>query len=642
MISRYLATSLLALPLLAAPLMAQGSVPADRAADRPSSIAPETQAPSPAPAPLPTSASVSAAPLQLRGGAVATGLHGFYDYQSNGGSPEYITIRPGEWMNIYTVFMNSMNGATVPEASASRRVGYAYSSDGGATWVANREITQDRLGYPDIEVSSEPVPYIATHGEFAGNQVVVYGNPTPSQPDAFIPIAELPVTAANGLADRGVIWPSFELNPDETKGILAASYYSDPTNGFNALPMQVATIDLATGQAPQRWTAIDDSVHSTTSGGRYVVAVSPSGRIGLAWYRFSLFEGDTEYGIYYSESTDGGTTWSSPQGVLVGEAYIDDFNIGGDVDTLVAGANIDGTYVGENLHLTFTGSMNALLQFQNILHWSKSNGLRMIARAHQVEGLGAYSLLPELRQGNMGTISYPTIAVSEDGQKIVVAFSAVDQRIPDGGTIDDLVSVANEVGFLYYRLWAVGSSDGGLTWGDPFVIQDHSGDGTDSASIEYPSAAPVARLVGEDLEVNLVFQGRRQPGQFAFTSGTQTPGTIEDVYQYFQRMMVTPAMFQSSTSVATERARASGLAITSLAPNPARDRVSIAFRLGERGTVRAQLVDNLGRVVATHGGEHRESGLHTVTFDLSGIAAGAYRVVIEENGAVTSSPVIVR
>src|SRR5687768_10017212 len=62
------------------------------------------------PAPLvqgaPTSSSpVAAAPLSLRGGAVPTGLTGFYDYQSNGGSPGYLFIRSGSWDNIYTTFM---------------------------------------------------------------------------------------------------------------------------------------------------------------------------------------------------------------------------------------------------------------------------------------------------------------------------------------------------------------------------------------------------------------------------------------------------------------------------------------------------------------------------------------------------------
>lgn len=332
-------------------------------------------------------------------------------------------------------------------------------------------------------------------------------------------------------------------------------------------------------------------------------------------------------------------TWSNPQGVLAGEVEITDFNIGGDPDTLSAGSNIDGTYIGEDFQLTFTGGMNALLRYVNILHWSHANGLTMIALAHQVPGLGALGLATNLRQANMGTIAYPTITASEDGQRIVVAFSAVDQR--PGEVPEELVSTASELGYLYYRLWAVGSKDGGQTWGTPFIVQDFAGDGTDSASIEYPAAAPVSRMVSGDLELNLVFQAKRSPGQFAFNAAGQDPGVTEDVYQYFQRFAVTPAMFQSGSSADLELGRTSGLTINSLAPNPADDRMSVAFSLARAGDVRGRIIDNLGRIAATND-SHREAGLHTMTFDVSELASGAYRVVIEHDGGTVSAPVIVR
>lgn len=272
MIARYFFTPLFALPLLAAPLLAQNIEDAAyRADDRPAVTATETTGPT-----IPYANSASMAPMQLRGGAVATGLHGFYDYQSNGGSPEYIEIRPGAWSTIYTTFMNSLGGADAADISNSRRAGYAYSNNNGATWVSNREVSPEKLGYPDIEVSAEPVPYIAAHGDFGGgNQIVVFGNPTPASADAFIPIGEFPVTAANGLPDRGVIWPSFELNVAETHGLVAASYFSDASNP--SLPLHFGSVDLISGQGPQQWSALQDSLHSTASGGRYVLARSAGG-----------------------------------------------------------------------------------------------------------------------------------------------------------------------------------------------------------------------------------------------------------------------------------------------------------------------------------------------------------------------------
>jgi hypothetical protein len=638
MINRYLTGSLLTLSLLAAPAAAQQLITrSSTQSDGVGPIASETTTPTP-----PSAASASAAPLRLRGRTVATGLHGFYDYQSNGGSPEYIAIRPGAWTNIYTTFMNSLDGSNLTTLGSTRRAGYAVSTDGGATWSASRSIADLRLGYPAIEVTAEPVPYIAAHGDAgAGNQVIVYANPVATQAEGFIPLAAMPVATASGRGDRGVIWNSFELNADGTRGYLAATYFSELPD-FPPSPIQFGSVDLASGTAPDTWTALPDSIHSTTSGGRYVLARSASGKLGLAWFRSSLVTGDTEWGVYYSESTDDGVSWTAPQGILVNQIMFNDLNISGDEDTLSAGANIDGAYIGEELHLTLTGNMNGLLRYGNVLHWSPSLGLQMIALSHQVEGMGAYGLDTTLRQSNMGVVSYPTMAVSEDGQKIVVAFSAVDQHVDP--VTSEVVSTANEAGFLYYRLWAVGSPDGGATWGTPFLVQDFAGEGTDSASIEYPAAAPIARMVEDNFELNLVFQGRRQPGQFAFLATGQFSGEIEDVHQYFQRFMVTPEMFESTPNgVAADAARSAGLAVTGAAPNPATDRATITYTLGRRGAVTVRVIDGLGRVVATAlDGAMREPGLHSHTLYTHDLDAGMYRVVLEQDGAIASLPIVVR
>lgn len=637
MTTRYLMTPLAALALLAAPLAAQSTADT-RTAPLPSGdIAVELSGPTQSF----SNEAAAMAPLQLRGGAVATGLHGFYDYQSNGGSPEYIDIRPGSWTNIYTTFMNSLDGSSASTIADSRRVGYAISTDGGATWMSNRSIAEIRLGYPDIEVTQEPLPFIAAHGDVgAGNQIFVYASPTATDINTFFPVGDLPKSTASGRDDRGVIWPSFEISSDGATGYLAASYFSDASNPSS--PLQVTSINLGTGQTAPRWSEIPDSIHSTTSGGRYVIARSAGGKLGVAYYHIALFEGDTEYGVYFSESTDNGATWSQPQAVLAGEQIITSLNLNGDEDTLSAGINLDGTYIGEDFTLAMTGSMNSLLRYQNVLYWSKANGLKVVALAHQVPGLGAIGLATALRQGNMGTIAYPTIAASENGQKIVIAFTAVDQR-EDPNDPTTPISVASEAGFLYYRLWAVGSPDGGQTWGDPFIIQDIYGDGSDSASIEYPAAAPVARMVGDDFELNLVYQAKRLPGQFAFTSANQDPGTPEDVYQYFQRYMVTPQNFVGIPNGVDDLASVSRPTLSRVAPNPASGRANVGFTLERAGDVSLRLVDNLGRVVQTLiADEHRDAGLHSHTLYLDGTARGVYRVVLEQNGQLSSQSIVVR
>src|SRR5687767_8641288 len=113
---RILVSTVMAILMPAVPLASQTLHDARTEADLVGSVATEHSGPTRS-----YSSASSMDPLNLRGGAVATGLHGFYDYQSNGGSPEYIIVRPGEWNTIYTTFMNSLDGSTTGTITDSRR-----------------------------------------------------------------------------------------------------------------------------------------------------------------------------------------------------------------------------------------------------------------------------------------------------------------------------------------------------------------------------------------------------------------------------------------------------------------------------------------------------------------------------------------
>jgi hypothetical protein len=579
--------------------------------------------------------------LRLRGGATPTGLTGYYDYQSNGGSPGYLVVRRGTPDVIVTTYMDADDGTSIDNANASRRTGYAFSADGGATWTNTRSIFDLRLGFPYLQTTPSGRPFIAAHGDLGdGDRSFLFASGEIGGVNDYNPLAELPLTTESG-REGGVAWPTFVITKDGSKAVVIGSYSNDI--GQPEAPLQVATVSLVDGATEQRWRNLADSAISTTSGGRAVAAVSESGRIGVAWYRFETDEDDRAWGVYYAESADNGATWSAPVAVLVGEQVYAALNINGDVDTLSAGANLDLAFRGDEPQLVFTGNLNGLLQFANVLYWSPATGLRVIAMSHDAPGLGAYSIPLSKRQQNMASIAYPTVSVGDDGRHVVVAFSAVAQTADvDGDLIEDAVS---DDGFQYYRLWGVGSADGGRNWGRPFVIQNFAEKATDSASIEYPSAAETARVSAGSMELPLVFQARRYPGMFIYTGSgdSQTDaGPITECSQYFQRFVVTPAMFLAASSIAHDGA-INGVDAT-LYPNRTSSVASLELTLARASTIDVRLVDALGREVARPV-ENRptSAGVERIHIDATGLAAGIYHCVVRHSdGVVTEKLEVVR
>lgn len=574
------------------------------------------------------------APLTLRNGAVPTGLSGYYDYQSNGMSPGYIEVNPTNRQQVHTAMMLAAD----PEAqSATRRAGYAFSSDGGGTWSTNKAVGGIRLGFPYLQTSSEGVAFIAAHGDPDADgaiQTVLYFNSLPGQTE-FTEIAQLPSNTATNRAG-GVIWPAFELTQSGEGAVVAASY-SNPT-GEPTAPLHLAAVDFAGGQA--QWQMLD-SLSSITSGGRYVVARSAAGKMGVAWYRFAIDENDhTGGGIYFAESNDNGNTWGDIVQVMVGEQYIDDIMLNDDQDTLDAQPSLDLAYAGETPHMVFTSAINNLYRYTGVIHWSPTTGLDYVTISHAVEGLGAYGLSGSNAQPNMSTLSYPSLSIANDGQHVLVVFQANAQRLNE--TRDTAFGTLSPEGFEYFRLWAVGSNNGGNDWGTPWIIQDFAGEGTDSASIEYPALDEHATMVGGMFEMNMQFLAKRYPGMYAFTATDQDAGPINEQFQYFQREQLPESRFASTSSVSAETGVA-GLAITSLYPNPTNNTATVGITVPNGGVGSVEVWNVLGERIATLADGMITSGSHVYTLDARTLQAGRYFVALKVDGrSATQSFSVVR
>jgi hypothetical protein len=277
-----------------------------------------------------------------------------------------------------------------------------------------------------------------------------------------------------------------------------------------------------------------------------------------------------------------------------------------------------------------------------VLFWSPSTSLRIVAMSHQEPGLGAYSIPLEKRQQNMGSVAYPTIAVGDDGRHVAIAFSAVAQTVENGALASNAVS---EDGFQYYRMWGVGSNDGGRNWGRPFIIQDFAEKATDSASIEYPSAPELVRMHNGSMELPLVFQAKRYPGMYIYTGSgdaqTET-GPLVEASQYFQRFVVTPSMFRATSSV--DGASDASALSSALVPNRTSGAAALEVTLPRATALDVSLVDALGREVSRPlARTHAAAGTTRIAIDASALPAGIYHCVVRhDDGVLTEKLEVVR
>ncbi|MBI5472975.1 MAG: hypothetical protein HY961_11575, partial [Ignavibacteriae bacterium] len=77
-----------------------------------------------------------------------TGISGFYDYQTNYRTPQYIRVCPNT-THVHAVMMVADDSANI---STSRRTAYSYSSNGGTTWntFGDNRIPTRRSGFPSL------------------------------------------------------------------------------------------------------------------------------------------------------------------------------------------------------------------------------------------------------------------------------------------------------------------------------------------------------------------------------------------------------------------------------------------------------------------------------------------------------------
>ncbi|MGQ9805769.1 MAG: T9SS type A sorting domain-containing protein [Chlorobiales bacterium] len=519
-----------------------------------------------------------------------TGLSGFYDYQCNGAAVKYISVNPSDGNKIHVTYMLSTDSAS---ANATRRAGYAYSSDGGVTWNSITSVTNIREGFPSLTIlnpGSEYLGVVAMHNQPTGNpllsRVAIDGGEGLLSFSAISP--QTPTDPGS------LIWPYVTASNDGSKMWMMSSFSGGPGTVRYAVfdtPISIFgpwSNDLATEEGD-----------TLDAGGRYNIVVSASGN-KVTMYHLG---GPEENYISFSESTDGGVTFPAfkrltkltPSGPGIGV-------ITTATDSIAPWIGVDAVYRGEDLNFVFsTGRyVGQGYQFrgQGIWFWSQATGFVNVVDTTKIQAIFGSDWTGYVRPGNGTTqtnhfpIDYPTIGVTPDNSLHCV-FTVARKDTADGGR-------------NYYTIAYTKSVDGGVTWSAPRLLENNA-----EMDFRYPS---IAEFNPSNDSVNVVYQQDAVPGSSAF--GDNAP--ISRAQLLFQRIPTAVLSTREPLVKAQEYRLAQNY------PNPFNPTTNISYVLPKAENVSLKIYDVLGREVATLVNEVKAAGAYTVPFNASNLASGVY------------------
>ena len=523
------------------------------------------------------------------------GMTGFFDYQTNGNNLKNILVF-GDTIVTCWILADS----TDPTGLTSRKAAYIVSYDGGNSWMpAPLELTVGRSAYPSL------VKYIG----LIGRSVTLTGRTyTPSQSGACWNDASLGLGAIT------------QYIPSPSSGDIISSFISNPEVGCTQF--RGDTLKFFKFRNDNNIFTSTQTIATTpqviSSNGRQFLAINNTGsRIFSMWYNA------TESKIFYSESQNGGTSFSSPAvlhqdgDVINGDATSP--WISGDV-IYKPGTNtpcVAWSTLGPGQTLTRTGS--------KILFWSPGiNGGTpvVIADWHNYATLNDsldFESLIGLQVG-VSPVSHPSIAYSDDGSRLYCVFS---------GVVTDSLD-----GFNKNQIYITYSNNNGLTWSDPesytsFAIPENSG------AYQYDELYPTISEEGNTgNHVHVIYQATKGPGSQSFSDNSP----VYRVWQCYLDRDLTTVIENNATQLQKT------FTLNQNYPNPFNPETEISFSLTKKSIVSLNIYDVSGKLVKSIlNNEEINAGQNSVIFKSENISSGIYfYALITNDGVLTKKMVLLK
>jgi hypothetical protein len=519
-----------------------------------------------------------------------------YDLQSNA-STQQVWVDLTNPMFLHSVFTNSQTDDLI---WADRTCLYFGSTDAGVTWfelggVPVNNGTDGRSGFPAIHGLSGGSAVITNHSNNEGtpNRAKVYIDNSPFEYNFTTHDPGGPLQSGEP------IWPRHTVTLDD-KVVWAASQNGPDSFFVNVLdpsgPSFLGYVGLDGEQAEQ-----------------YSFATSDLGKIGLA-YNGQDAPADNSGDVFYTESTDGGTTWSTPLEIWERD-HTSDTTMGAIRGVSVNFFGEDPVVAWETCQQIFSsGNFFPGLPSEIMLWGPHING----GTAVVVADSNNVPYYPYLGTNDVQVpICRPVLGRSEMHDYLFLAFVATTENYQPS---TDTTS--------YCAGYFMQSTDGGTTWTDPEMFTPV---GTPIMDWRYPSivqVSPVAPADDDVITVHMVMQGDTIAGSVVNAAGQPTGVTAQ--YYHFSTEIVVVVPSTGNDPVVNE------FTLEQNYPNPFNPSTSINYTLAERSSVSLKVYDVLGEEVATLVNTSQDVGEHTINFDASELASGLYIYTLNA-GSFTSS-----
>ena len=526
--------------------------------------------------------------------AVFTPIHAqarsIYDLQSNG-SPVQIWQDPVTPNNIHAVYMTADYN---DPSFTNRRCKYFFSSDRGITWSYITEVPLGaRSGFVTVTGMSDGNILVANHS-------AVGGGTTRAQVFADI----FPGLGSFQRLDPGTeghfpepIWPriiSTSSITNTNKFILVTASQGD--SAFYNIGTSLTSPGTFLG-----WT-----FYNGTSAENYAIARGSDGRIGIAYVMNNVLYPNEAGDLYFMESTNNGTTFSTPLKIF-------DANFGTGGDSLGAMRAVSLIYKNNSPKVAFsiikqgTGSYfplfpNKCMFWSNTLPGTDPNRSIVVADQNNVwmpQDSIYYSV-----NDVYAPFDRPTIGVSANNNALFYSLMVMTNRF--GGPVDTT---------NFRAQYLTASGDGGLTWKTPVKITPT----TPVMDWTYASMTPVSDMDSNYYYVNMTIQKDTIPGSFV-NGITNGPSLAQ---QMFTRIII------RRDSLITGNINLSGeipvnYNLYQNYPNPFNPTTNIRFEIPRTSLVKLIVYDILGREVATLVNEKLSTGSYEVEWTGISYPSGVY------------------
>lgn len=508
------------------------------------------------------------------------GARTIYDLVSNG-SAVIIWQDPNTPDNIHAVFTSSPLNDTL---FAIRMSKYYFSSDKGVTWCFTADVPENKSGFPTITGMSDGSVLIANHNQDGGGlqRTQVYK-------DAAAGLGSF--TRLNPPNGNGYLWPRVITTTNLSFVNKFLVIASADTTKYNVCTNLDATPGSWLG-----WQSIPNAEQSEA----YALARGTDGRLGIAYLNDNNFYPANYGDVYFIESTNNGTSFSSPLKI---------FDANFSTDSLAGFRGISMVYANNTPCVAFEtvkqatdftyfpGAPSKIRYWSSTLPGTDPNRSVVAADSNRV-GFHPYIGVNDV----MAPICRPVIGVSSDGHTLFIVFMVTTNFV--GGT-----STPTSYKDIFYSV----SQTSGISWQCSRLNPT-----SPRKDWSYPSISPYNDRNGIDYYANILALRDNVPG--TYVNGHENGQSLAEWFSL--RVKYTfydpPGVRQISTEVPLTTKLFDNY------PNPFNPTTRIKFDLAKSSDINLCVYDLTGREVNRIASGFTKAGTYTTDFDGSNLPSGIY------------------